>query len=303
MPERRWYKGHGLGNDYLVFEDTHGGWPLTSESVRTICHGHEGVGGDGIVVLLDREPEDGIFPLRMFNPDGSEFERSGNGLRVLGAHLHREGLVNTGEPFHVRSGGAEITMVVNGSRPDGVRDISVEMGEGRMGWHAGGIRNDALDPDGGVVHPEWGRIPIHVAWVGNPHTVVFLDEWGGADELEEAIEVVGPFLTNHPAFPAGTNVQVAQVGEAGRLGIAIWERGVGRTSASGTSSCAAAVAAVSTGRIPPGWNDVTMAGGILQVRVGEGREITLRGPVTSVATGELTEGMAYRLSHPEGEVG
>ncbi|MEX1256601.1 MAG: diaminopimelate epimerase [Gemmatimonadota bacterium] len=288
---RDFFKAHGLGNDYLVFERAGAravGWPITAETVRRVCHRQEGVGGDGMVVLLDRAPGDGVFPLRMFNPDGSEFERSGNGLRVLAAALFRSGLAGA-ESFRVRSGGDEIPMIVHGRDARGHYDVSVDMGRARVGADAGVVAGQ-LDGEGRVVHPTHGPLAFVPISVGNPHAVVFPEV-----PSEALLRTLGPFIATHPAFPDGTNVQLASVVAPGRLRILIWERGVGETSASGTSSCAAAAAAVLTGRLEPGTIEVEMRGGALQVQVGPDLNLVLRGPVTEVAEGTLTEGFCEAL--------
>lgn len=283
---RDYFLAHGLGNDYLVFEAGRD-WPLVPPAIRAVCDRWRGLGADGIVVLLEREPAEGVFGLRMFNPDGSEFERSGNGLRVAAAYLHGEGLVASGSAFRVRSGGSEIRMTVHGRSPHGVLDVSVEMGRARTG--AGAVE---LDPGLGLelTHPERGPVPVHPVSVGNPHAVIFTD-----DLSDVTLEALGPFVATHPGFARGTNVQLARVEGAGRLRIAIWERGVGRTSASGTSSCAVAVAAVAERRIAAGEVEVEMEGGVLRVGVTPDLDVTLRGPVEPIARGRLEEGFAAAL--------
>jgi diaminopimelate epimerase len=247
------------------------------------------VGADGIVVLLEREPSDGIFPLRMYNPDGSEFERSGNGLRILAAYLHGEGLVGDAA-FEVRSGGSRIPMTVHGTAPGGRLDVSVEMGRARVGGEWVGLDTSRVDPDGRLTHPSAGPITFLPVSVGNPHAVVFLPDATDAD-----LEAIGPFLAAHPAFRDGTNVQLVSEVSPGRIRVRIWERGVGRTSASGTSSCAAAVAAVATGRLEGGEVGVEMDGGRLEVTVGPDLGVRLRGPVEEVARGRLTGGFLELL--------
>jgi len=287
----QYFRAHGLGNDYLVFEGApeDEGWKAGDRTLSLLCHRGEGVGSDGIVVLLDRAPADGVFPLRMFNPDGSEFERSGNGLRVLAAYLYREGLVRDG-PFRVRSGGDEIEMTVHGVDPEGRFDISVEMGKARAGEDALPLNSALLDASGGVLHPALGVLNFLPVSVGNPHAVLFPDNPG-----DPILGEIGPFLSRHPAFPEGTNVQLVRVISPDRIRIWIWERGVGRTSASGTSSCAAAVASIHSGRIPAGTITVEMDGGVLEVTVTEDLRVLLRGPVEEVSRGELSRGFGARL--------
>jgi diaminopimelate epimerase len=286
------YRAHGLGNDYLVFEagEPANGWQVCPAAVQEVCHRGRGVGADGIVVLLDSRPRDRIYPLRMFNPDGSEFERSGNGLRVLASYLHRAGRVGR-ESFEVRSGGSIIPMTVHEATPQGSYDVSVVMGGARVGLDAVAGDPSELDPGGHVLHPTLGPIEFVPVSVGNPHAVVFPDS-----DTVLRIDDVGPFLSKHRAFARGVNVQVAEVPAPDRMRIAIWERGVGRTSASGTSACASVVAAVHTGRLRPGRVAVEMEGGRVRVSVTPDLEVTLRGPVEEVEEGRLTIGLLRRLA-------
>lgn len=285
------FKGHGHGNDYLVFEEGTG-WSLGPEQIRTVCHPHRGAGSDGIVVV-GGQSADGAVALRMFNPDGSEFERSGNGLRVLAAYLYRAGRVGD-EPFMVSVGGDRVMLQVLGQASDGGLDIRVDMGVVRFGPSAVDLDMTALstDPDGQVMldHPELGEVVVHPVSVGNPHAVCFL----GALDVDRLTRL-GPWISGHRGFKNSTNVQLAHVEGPGRLGIHIWERGVGRTASSGTSACAAAAAAVSTGRVEPGRVKVLMEGGDFDVTVGPDYEVVLEGPVTSVLYGTLTEDLLGTL--------
>lgn len=285
------YHGHGLGNDYLVFESAarggEPGWPVTGGAVRMICRKGVGPGSDGIVLLSSRHPADGVFRARGYNPDGSEFERSGNGLRVLASHLHRAGLVGR-RPFAVRLGGlAPVQMTVHEADRAGRYDVSVEMGRAEVGLVAVDAERSLLDARGRAVRPSGEAVEFVPVSVGNPHAVVF----SGGDAIEE----IGPFLSTHPAFRSGVNVQLAGVEAPGRLAIRVWERGAGSTSASGTSACAAAAAAVWTGRIKPGPVQVQMDGGTLVVQIATGLDIGLRGPVEEIADGRLTDAYMERL--------
>jgi diaminopimelate epimerase len=287
---RGWYKGHGLGNDYLVFEQGQA-WRADPPNIARVCHRLEGVGGDGIVVLMD-ERGGARFPLRMFNPDGSEFERSGNGLRVLASCLHHKRLVRA-EPFEVECGGDRIRMHVHGRDGSGRYDVEVEMGRAFVGEEAVALARGTL-VDGKLTLDGAASVPLVPVSVGNPHAVVFADAL--ADPFEVAtLARLGPALATHRAFAHGTNVQLARARPPGTLDILIWERGVGPTTASGTSACATAVAAVSTGRLPPGEIEVRMQGGSFRVRVGRDLDVVLRGPVQDVTTGELSDGFVRTL--------
>jgi diaminopimelate epimerase len=283
----RFYKAHGLGNDYLVFEEGNA-WRLTPRSIRTVCDRWRGVGGDGIVLILDGGgPRRWVA--RMFNPDGSEFERSGNGLRVLGSFLSRSGLVGGGA-FLVSVGGEEVSMAVR-ARSLPVYDVSVDMGPASVGPGAIGLDPDALDRHGRMEGPGGESLDVIPVRVGNPHLVVVVTE-----PTAEDLQRWGPFLSGHPAIPAGTNVQIAAVKGPGRCRALVWERGVGRTSASGTSACAVAVAAVHRGAQEPGTITVAMEGGDLGVEVSPDLTVVLRGPVEEVLEGNLTQGFLRALA-------
>ena len=288
---RSWYKAHGLGNDYLVFEEGDG-WRAEPEAVARVCHRREGVGGDGLVVALHGAAEP--FVLRMFNPDGSEFERSGNGLRVLAAYLHYRGRVRE-DAFEVECGGDRIRMQVHSRRPDDLYDVEVEMGRARLGPESIALDPAALDGQGRIAHPDAGRVPLVPVSVGNPHAVVFADALGGPFDATALLRL-GTGLATHRAFAHGANVQLVRVTPPCAIDILIWERGVGPTTASGTSACATAVAAVASGRLDPGEVEVRMEGGSFQVRVSQDLDVALRGPVEEVASGELADGFVRALT-------
>lgn len=311
---RRFFKGHGLGNDYLVVDEG-SVWRLTPGAVRGVCDRHEGAGSDGVILLHRGEAEP--FRIRGFNPDGSEFERSGNGLRIVAAHLFRSGRVAS-DPFEVEIAGDRVRMQVHGADGRGEYDVSVEMGRALVGPdavaltpgapaaheapgpEAGGSRGTdpgaSLPEPGRLVTPATGPLAAEFVSVGNPHCVVF-----GAPEpwrsLEfDALARIGGALTAHPAFGRGVNVQLARIVATDAVEVLVWERGVGHTTASGTSACAVAVAAVASGRLPPGEKTIRMEGGELRVRVGEALDVVLRGPVRAVADGELDPGFCRALS-------
>jgi diaminopimelate epimerase len=287
------YKAHGLGNDYLVFEEGTA-WRASPEATRAVCDPHRGVGADGIVALL-ADRREGVLRVRMFNADGSEFERSGNGLRVLASYLVRAGHRS---PYVVESGGSRVRMVVHGSS-GATHDVSVEMGAATLGTAAVRLDARALDTDGTMRGRDGRRILVVPVSVGNPHMVVLSE-----DLTDERLHEVGPFLAAHPGLARGANVQLARVAERGPSGggtadALVWERGVGPTSASGTSACAVAAALVSQGSLAPGTVTVRMPGGSMSVDVSAALDIVLRAPVEEVCTGELTAGFLGALGEGE----
>lgn len=285
------YKGHGLGNDYLVFEEGDA-WPVGAAAVGAVCHRWEGTGGDGVVVLLRGEDEP--WRLRMFNPDGSEFERSGNGLRILASYLHRTGRVAE-EPFQVHVGGDTIGMRVHGV-DRGEYDVSVQMGRARTGAAAVALDPDALNEAGHLCLDRTEPLDAVFVSVGNPHCVVWGDPEAFASLERAALDRIGPRVAPHRAFANGVNVQLARVLDDHTLEALVWERGVGHTAASGTSACAVAVSAVASGRMEAGAKTVRMEGGSLKVTVREALEVELRGAVQAVCDGVLDPGFAARLT-------
>ncbi len=286
------FKAHGHGNDYLVFEEGNG-VALTVGLVRRICDRHRGPGADGIVVV---EASGGgaakgeEVRLRMFNPDGGEFERSGNGLRIAGVFLRRRGRVGEGW-FPVVVGGERVRVRVPGTGVGGVWDASVEMG--RVAFPSGppfvavgavgerGRVSLALPSPDGAGEVRMRAVPVSV---GNPHAVVF-----GRRRSRAEVEHYGPLIGGAPAFPRGTNVQFVEVG--GGIRARIWERGVGWTAASGTSACAVVAAAVKAGLIPFGRVAVRMEGGVMEVELDEDWAARLHGPVEEVCEGVLAGGL------------
>ncbi len=279
------FKGHGLGNDYLVFE-VGDEWSLAPSAIQAVCDRWEGPGSDGIVLRLSASG--GTERLRMFNPDGSEFERSGNGLRVFAAYLSAGGRIGS-EAFDVEVGGDLVTMQVHQAGANGEYDVSVDMGRASLDTER--VRFDARALDAaGRLHLANGAVEVVPVSIGNPHCVVFRE-----DLSDRALEALGPALATHPAFAEGTNVQLAWPAGEGDVRVRIWERGVGRTSASGTSACAVAVAAVHRGLVPAGPVQVLMEGGVLQVDVSPELDVVLRGPVRDVYEGRLTHGFLRAL--------
>jgi len=260
----RLIKSHGLGNDYLVLDS---GEPLSPARVRALCHRHTGVGGDGILEPVSSSGAD--HGLRIWNPDGSRAEKSGNGLRIFARWLvdHR------GAPpvFTV-----EVPAGVVRCEVDGVTGlVTVEMGTARLEPDAVpctvSLRHTAVEIAGTKLH-------LTAVGMGNPHCVALVDD-PDLDALPW--RTWGRALETDARFPNRTNVQVARVIDRGNLEARIWERGAGETLASGSSACAVAVAARLLGRVDA---DVTvhMEGGTLRVLVDATLGVTQIGPVAEV---------------------
>ena len=273
-------KGHGLGNDYIVIEAAHLPGELHPNQVTRICDRNWGVGSDGIL-LLTPAWDGADFGLRILNPDGSEAEKSGNGLRIFAKYLHDHGHAKKPRFTVATKGGrVECTCHVVDGR---MNLVTVEMG--RCTFVAPEIPMNG--PEREVV-----KVPLQVdgdtllitaVSVGNPHCVIF------TDRLDEAlVRRLGPKVENHPAFPNRINVQWARVVSRSAVDILIWERGAGWTLASGSSSSAVACAAVRNGLCDHGLVSVRMPGGELSIDVRPDWSIRLKGAVEEVYTGTFT---------------
>ena len=283
------FKGHGLGNDYIALEMDGLGFELTSLAVRLICDRNHGVGSDGILARVPSSSAD--FGVRIFNPDGSEAEKSGNGLRIFAAYLLEGGDVHERRPFTVETPGGVVRMEILSRSGDGVLQVEVEMGTASFRSDDVGLPGPDRETDHEPLELESGDIVhINTVSVGNPHCVVF------QDELDvETLRRRAPQISTHPSFARGVNVQFAVPVELDALDAWVWERGAGETRASGSSACAVAAAAVRRGMVSERQVAVRMPGGTLQVHVRDDWSLVLRGPVESVYRGTLTEGMRRRL--------
>jgi diaminopimelate epimerase len=284
-------KGHGLGNDYLVLNGKDLNFPLTPLAVQRICHRNWGIGSDGLLLLVDSPNAD--FGLRIFNPDGSEAEKSGNGLRIFAKYLYEHGFTEK-KSFKIETLGGivEAELHLENGR---VRRVTVEMG--RATFRAPEIPMNGPDREvvGVPLQVNDHVLTITAVSVGNPHCVVFRDR---LDEAE--IRRLGPLIERHPAFPNRTNVQFARAEGRQRVAILIWERGAGYTLASGSSSCAVAAAAVRNDLCDPGRVTVVMPGGELTIEVRSDWSLRLEGPVEEVSTGQLSQDLldALRRNDP-----
>jgi diaminopimelate epimerase len=271
-------KGVALGNDYLVVDEADLSWPLTPRRCALLCDRHNGIGADGILLANLRA---GIA-LRILNPDGTEAEKSGNGLRIFAAYLHGRGLVKN-DWFSVQLVKDSVRAIVEGKRTDGSLDVRVEMGRASFRGQDVGFLPASGDVLGRMLalgdHIE---AEIHTVSLSNPHCVVFVDQLERADFLARA-----PLLCTHPAFERGTNVQFVRIAGPGAIELWIWERGAGETLASGSSACAAASAAVRRGFLEPGRIEARMPGGTADIDVSEAFHVRLRGPARMLFSAQL----------------
>jgi diaminopimelate epimerase len=272
-------KYHALGNDYIVIDPKDLPSPLSPEQVKLICHRNYGVGSDGI--LLGPSPsKEAKCALRIFNPDGSEAEKSGNGLRIFSRYLWDKKVVRNTEFTIETPGGIVHSTVMNKGKT-----VRVDMGKISF-WSddipVAGPRREVINEQ---IHLRGQQFSFCAATVGNPHCVLPLPKI-----TPELARQLGPLLETHARFPNRTNVQLMKVLDRNNIQIEIWERGAGYTLASGSSSSAAAATAHRLGLCDPEIT-VHMPGGKIEIEIGEGFSIRMTGGVTKVADGVIAKEM------------
>ena len=281
------WKGHALGNDYIVLDGTGGSAPDPAR-IRFLCDRHRGVGGDGVLVGdLDRDP----VGLRIFNPDGTEAEKSGNGLRIFGAWLLDRGRVREGIWFDVELPGETVEMQAVSRTDDGAPVLRVRMGTasfraGNVGYAGADAEAEVLGEDlrldGELDGEPDGVVAVHLVSMGNPHCVILDDDMDAA-----RFRHLAPRIQAHPWFERGVNVQLARVEASGVLRARIWERGAGETLASGSSACAVAAIARRAGLVGSTPVEVRMDGGSVTVEIDGAWNVVLTGEARIVFRGQV----------------
>ncbi|MFW6113871.1 MAG: diaminopimelate epimerase [Actinomycetota bacterium] len=273
------FKYHSLGNDYILLEAMQDPLKLSPEDIRMLCHRHLGIGADGIIVI---EPSRrAVCSMVDYNPDGSEADVSGNGLRCLAKHLYETGLYSEPEmEVDTPSGTKRLSLHISAGT---VRSVGVNVGEAdfrRSAIPMSGEDGEAVDVD---LEVEGQRLKATCLSVGNPHCVLFVDHL--SDEL---IAGLGPAIESHHLFPLRINVEFTEVLSISEISLRSWERGAGETMSSATGACAAVAAALRTGRCKRKVH-VKLPGGLMEVEVTARGEILTRAPARRVFKGELDE--------------
>jgi diaminopimelate epimerase len=269
-------KWQALGNDYVIVEEATLAFELTPERIQAICARGTGVCADGILLLSPSSQPGYLARLRIFNPDGSEAEVSGNGAREAALYMRRHGWAAT-DTFAIETAAGELRPTISS-----LTTCTLDMGRARL-------RSDDY-PSG----PRDGSGELQAAgrtWrfqhvkVGNPQCAIRVDS---EDELAALdLAIVGPEIEHHELFPNRTNVSWFAVLDPGRIRARIFERGVGETSASGTGATGAAVSHVLRGGDSP--VTVVLDGGELEVEVGEDLHVSLTGWAMPVYRGSLSK--------------
>jgi diaminopimelate epimerase len=270
-------KYHAIGNDYIVINPSDATDGLTANEIRSICHRNFGIGSDGIL-FGPIETKECDFAVRIFNPDGSEAEKSGNGLRIFSRYLWDNHFVNDRQ-FTVKTSGGNVRCQVHNRG----KSVTVEMGKVNFDSQVIPVKG----PPREVIHEKIiineKELSFCAATIGNPHCVILCDE-----VFPEEAKSIGPIIEKEPRFPNKTNVQFMKIIDRGNIQIEIWERGAGYTLASGSSSSAAAAVAFKLG-LCDSRIDVHMPGGIIKITVSSDFSILMKGPVTRIGDGVISD--------------
>jgi diaminopimelate epimerase len=279
-------KSHGLGNDYIVLDKSNISFELTPSVIKLICDRNYGIGSDGILLLVPSEKAD--FGLKIFNPDGSTAEKSGNGLRIFAKFLYEHDYTGR-ELFNIDTTGGIVTAELEVSNKR-ISFVKVEMGEATFRSKLIPVEGEDREIIGEEIRVDGEILKFTAVSVGNPHCVVFVDE------LDEGyVRKMGPLLETHPIFPNRINVQFVKVISRENVNILIWERGAGYTLASGSSSCAVATACLRNG-LTGRFVTVSMPGGELQIEIREDWSIKMRGQVEEVFMGTISQDLLEKIN-------
>lgn len=276
-------KWQALGNDYVILEDEALSFELTPGRIRALCAPGTGVGSDG-VLLLSRDVEPGYLArVRIFNPDGSEAEVSGNGAREAILYMHRRGWAEA-DTFSIQTAAGELRPTITSSTT-----CTVDMGRARLrsaDYPAG------ADDGRGELTAGGRKWRFQHVQVGNPQCAIAMADLAELEALD--VQAIGPEIEHHELFPNRTNISWFTELGPGRIRARIFERGAGETSASGTGASGAAVAYTLEGGDSP--VTVALDGGELRVEVGEDLHMALTGWAVPVYRGELAEDFLEALS-------
>jgi diaminopimelate epimerase len=279
-------KWQALGNDYLILEQRQLAFELTPARVRKLCAGHTGLFADGVLLLSEPDEPGFVARLRIFNPDGSEAELSGNGSREAVLYLRRAGWTHS-DTFSIQTAAGEI-------RPTITSPTSCSLGMPRARLRSGDFPAGGDDGTGELTAGGRSWRFQHVQ-VGNPQCVIRVDDPTALQKLD--VPAIGPEIERNDLFPHRTNVSWYTELAPGRIRARIFERGVGETHASGTGAAGAAVAYVLLGGDSP--VTVVLDGGELEVEISDDLRVTLSGPAVPVFRGTLADEFVKELHETE----
>lgn len=285
MKKYSFIKSHGLGNDYIVIDPDNMPFEFSTEIIKLLCNRNYGIGSDGILLLNKTGKAD--FGLRILNPDGSEAEKSGNGIRIFAKYLYDHGYTKK-HSFSIDTlGGIVNAEIITGN--GNTHLVDVNMGKASFNSIDIPVEGEEREVVGEEIRVNGDIFKFTGVTVGNPHCVIFV-----SDLDEGLVKKVGPIIENHDIFPNRTNVQFARVKSTNEVEILIWERGAGYTLASGSSSCAVASASVRNNYTEHELK-IIMQGGMLDITVGQDWSIRMKGPAEEVFEGVLNSDIIRRI--------
>lgn len=280
-------KTHGLGNEYIVLDEEKISFKLTQKAIKRICNVNFGIGSDGILLKVQSNKAD--LGLKIFNPDGSEAEKSGNGLRIFCKYIYDYGLIKN-KGFSVETKGGIVNAKIIEISNQKAKLIAVDMGKAI--FNSKEIPTNFIKKEviGEKLQVDDKEYEINCVSMGNPHCVILKEEL----KIDE-IKRYGKAIENHSQFPNRTNVQFAKVISSSEAEILIWERGAGFTLASGTSSCA--VASVLRKRNLVGDKvKIKMLGGELLIEIDDNWNVKMTGEVRQIAEGTFSDELIEDLN-------
>lgn len=284
MENNFFVKLHGLGNDYIVLDSGKIDFLLTDDIIKRICHPHFGIGSDGILLKVPSEKCD--FGLRIYNPDASEAEKSGNGLRIFSKFIYDYGYTSK-KSFSVETLGGVVNSLVLETKNERASLIKVDMGKAIFQSDKIPVNLSKEECIDELLQVNDKTYKINCVSVGNPHCVVIKEN---LDEAE--IKKYGSLIENNKLFPNRINLQFVKILNPNEIEILIWERGAGYTLASGSSSCAASSVVIKKG-LTNRKLKVHMPGGILKIEIDENWNIQMTGEVSEIARGYLSPELIY----------
>jgi diaminopimelate epimerase len=286
MEMNQFVKSHGLGNEYVIFDSEHISFKMNEANIMKLCNVHFGIGSDGILLKVPSAKAD--FGLNIYNPDGSEAEKSGNGLRIFSKFLF-DYQWSKNNKFTVETKGGIVNASVMESVKGRAKIIRIDMGKAVFDSKSIPVlmnKPECLDEK---LVLEGAAFIINCVSVGNPHCVIVRDTL----EIDQ-IKKFGPLIENHKLFPHRINVQFAKVLNEKEVEILIWERGAGFTLASGSSSCAVASVLYKKGLIQPNVT-IKMLGGELTITIDTSWNLQMTGEVKQIAEGNLSADLLDEL--------
>lgn len=281
MRENTFVKTHGLGNEYIVLDSDNITFDLTENAIKRICNVNFGIGSDGILLKVPSERAD--FGLRIYNPDGSEAEKSGNGLRIFCKYIYDYNFTANKQFTVETKGGLVNANIIEVTKSGKAKLITVDMGRAIFKAEDIPTNFSTAEAIGKTIVANGKEFEVNCVSMGNPHCVI-LKEQLNIDEIKE----YGKDLEHHQMFPNRINVQFAKVISRKEAEILIWERGAGFTLASGTSSCAVACVLKKRNLIDNKVK-IKMLGGELTIEMDDDFNVRMTGEVRQIAEGTLNE--------------